>query len=553
MTALGFHWFLRPSLRRAAATAAVLFLLAACSSNQGTSAAAAGAPVSGGSVTWAVETEPITFNPHQYAQAKARLLVWNNFEALLTHDDKGGYLPSLATGYQVSADGKTYTFKLRTGVTFSDGTPFDAAAVKANIDQILTPGYAPTVAAVQLKNLASVEVVGPATVAFHLTKPDVLLLDFLSSPQGAQVSPKSLKEAANLKAGGPELAGTGPFILDRYTAGQEVHFRRNPAYNWAPANAGHTGPADLDEITYRFLKESSVRVGALTSGQVQVIEGVPATDQAQITANDGLTLSKGLNSGSAYSYYFNASRAPFDDVRVRQAFRDALDVNTVLTAVYRGTATRAWSVVSPTSPLYDKSLEDTYGGNAQRANQQLDAAGWAQRDAEGFRTRNGQRLTARLVQSAPFVRDRRDILAQTIQAAVKQSAGIDLKVSVVDQGTATKALTDNQYEIFDNSRADTDAGAALNLLLYSTGAINRTGVKDAALDRLLDAGQATGDAAKRQATYRDIQQRVVGEQALVLPLYAPNDQIAAEKAVGGLSFEPTAGVPNSAYNIWVRK
>jgi peptide/nickel transport system substrate-binding protein len=404
-----------------------------------------------------------------------------------------------------------------------------------------------------LKNLKAVEVVDPATVRFVLTRPDVLLLDFIASPQGAQISPKSLKDAKNLKAGGPELAGTGPFILDRYTAGQEVHYTRNPAYTWAPATAGHTGAAYLDEVTYRFLKEPSVRVGALTSGQVQVIEGVPATDQDLIKANPQLRLERGLNSGSAYSYYFNVSRAPFDDLKVRQAFREALDVDAVLNAVYRGTATRAWSVVSPASPVYDKSLEGTYAGDPAKANQLLDQAGWTQRDAEGFRTKGGARLTVRLVQSAPFVRDRRDVLAQAVQAAVKQSAGIDLKVSLVDQGTATKALADNEYEVFDNSRADTDAGAALNLLLHSNGAINRTGAKDPALDKLLDDGQATADPARRTATYRQLQQRVVAEQALVLPLYAPGDQIAAATTVGGLTFEPTAGVPNSAYGVWLRK
>ena len=532
--------------------ATALAVLAGCS-GPGTTSAGAGTPASGGSLTWAVETEPITLNPHQYAQAKSRLLVWNNFEALLTHDEKGGYVPWLATGYQVSPDGLTYTFNLRTDVTFSDGTTFDAAAVKANVDLLRSAGYAPAVAAVQLKNLKSVDVVDPATVKYTLTRPDVLLLDFISSPQGAVVSPKSLTGARNLKAGGPDLAGTGPFVLDRYTPGQELHYKRNPAYNWAPANAGHTGPAYLDEITYRFLKESSVRVGALASGQVQVIEGVPATDQAQITANRSLVLTKGLNSGSAYSYYFNASHAPFDDLRVRQAFRDALDVDAVLTGVYRGTATRAWSVIGPTSPFYDKTLEGTWGDNAVRANAELDAAGWTARDNEGFRTRNGKRLSARLIQSAPFVRDRRDILAQAVQAAVKQSAGIDLKVSVVDQGTATKALADNEYEIFDNSRADTDAGAALNLLLASTGAINRTGTKDPALDALLDQGQAGGDPAARAEVYHRIQQQVITEKALVAPLYAPADQIAAATTVGGLGFEPTAGVPGRAYNVWLAK
>ncbi|WP_436520323.1 ABC transporter substrate-binding protein [Actinoplanes sp. HUAS TT8] len=530
-----------------------LLLVAGCSAGTSASSADAGKPVSGGSLTWAVETEPITFNPHQYAQAKARLLVWNSFEALLTHDDKGGYVPWLATGYEVSPDGKTYTFKLRTDVTFSDGTKFDAAAVKANIDQLLVPNYAPGVAAVQLKNLDTVTVKDDSTVVFQLKQPDVLILDFLSSPQGAQISPKSLTEAKNLKAGGPELAGTGPFVLDRYTPGQEVHFTKNPAYNWAPANAGHAGPAYLDGITYRFLKESSVRVGALTSGQVQIIEGVPATDESLISANPDLSLQRGLNSGSAYSYYFNTAHAPFDDLLVRQAFREALDVPAVLNGVYRNTATRAWSVIGPTSPFYDKSLEGSYGGDATKANQLLDQAGWATKDAEGFRTKDGKRLTVRLVQSAPFIRDRRDVLAQAVQAAVKQSAGIDLQIQLVDQGTATKALADGAYELFDNSRADTDAGAALNLLLYSTGSINRTGYKSPELDKLLDDAVATTDPAKRTELYRQLQKLVVTDQALVQPLYAPQDQIAASKSVGGTGFEPTAGVPVDAYNLWLSK
>jgi peptide/nickel transport system substrate-binding protein len=530
-------------VRILAATA--LLLLAACSPG-GQDRAAAGTPQNGGSLTWGIETEPITFNPHQYAQAKARLLVANSYEGLLTHDRQGGVAPLLATSYEAAPDGLSYTFKLRPNVTFWDGTPLDAAAVKANIDQLRQPGYNPGLLAVQLKNLKSVDAVDASTVRYVLTRPDVLILDFIASPQGAVVSPASLKAAKDLKAGGPDLAGTGPFILDRYTPGQEVHFTRNPAYRGER-------PAYLDEVTYRFLKESSVRVGALTSGQVQVIEGVPATDQRLIEADSRLSLQRGLNTGTAYTYYLNASRAPFDDIRVRQAFREAVDVDAVLRAVYRGTATRAWSVVSPASPFYDRSLEKTYAGDATKADSLLDAAGWTQRDADGFRTKDGRRLTVRLVQSAPFVRDRRDVLAQAVQAAVKQSAGIDLKVSLVDQGTATKALQDNEYELFDNSRLDTDTGVALNLLLGSSGAINRTGVEDPVTDRLLAQAQAIGDTAKRTALYRQLQQHVVADQALVLPLYAPADQIAAARTVGGLGFEPTAGVPGSAYRVWLAK
>ncbi|MFI9638832.1 ABC transporter substrate-binding protein [Micromonospora sp. NPDC051925] len=538
---------------RTLAAVAVLALAAGCATATTPAVEAAGQPRSGGALTWAVETEPITLNPHQYAQAKARLLVWNSFESLLTYDNQGKLVPWLATGWQAAPDGLSYTLPLRAGVTFTDGTPFDAAAVKANFDKLREPGYAPAVAAVQLRNLKAVEVVDPHTVRLTLIAPDVLVLDFLASPQGAQVSPKSLREAKNLKAGGVDVVGTGPFVLDRYVPGQELHYTRNPGYDWAPPTATHTGPAHLDEITYRFLKESAVRVGALTSNQVQLIEGVPATDQPLITGNPRLRLTRELNSGSAYAYYFNVSRAPFDDLRVRQAFREALDVDTVLSSVYQDTAIRAWSVVSPSSPLYDKRLEGSYGGDAARANSLLDQAGWTGRDADGYRTRDGRRLTVRLVQAAPYVRDRRDVLAQAVQAAVKQSAGIDLKISLVDQGTSQQAFEKNEYEVFDNSRADTDAGAALNLLLHSDGGINRTRINDPQVDKLLEAGQSSTDQSRRVAIYADLQQRVVADQALALPLYAPADQIAASTAVGGVCFEPTAGVPASAYDLWIAK
>src|SRR3954467_15569395 len=152
-------------MRRFAAIVATAGLfLAACGGGAGEPETATGAPVQGGSLTWAVETEPITFNPHQYAQAKARLLVRNPFEALLTHDDKGGYLPWLARSYDVSADGLTYTFKLRDDVTFTDGDKFDAAAVKANLDQLLVPGYAPAVASTQLKNYQGAKIVDATTI-----------------------------------------------------------------------------------------------------------------------------------------------------------------------------------------------------------------------------------------------------------------------------------------------------------------------------------------------------------------------------------------------------
>ncbi len=501
------------------------------------------------SLTWAIETQPITLNPHQWAQNKARLLVFNQFDALLSRAADGSFRPWLATSWKVSDDELTYTFELRDDVTFHDGTTFDAAAVKANLDRFREPGYNPAVAAIQLRAFDRAEVVSPTTVRITLKEPDGLFLDFLASPLAGQVSPKSLREAEDVRFGGPDLVGTGPFILDRYVQGQEIHYRRNPAYTWPPAGSRHQGPAHLSEITYRFLPEAAVRVGALTSGQVQVIEGVPATEVGLIEQDPGLTLTTSLNSGTAFSYYFNTDHAPFDDQRVRQAFREAVDLDAVLKAVYQGTATRAWSVVGEASPFYDASLEKTFGGDAAKANALLDEAGWQERDAEGFRVKDGRRLTVRSVSAAPFVRDRRDVLAQAIQAQVKQRAGIDFQVRIVDQGTAQKAVDDNAYEIFENSRGDSDVGAALNLILPRDGAINRTRFADPQVDKWLGQASATSDQARRKELYAKVQRAVVTEKAIVFPIYVPADQIAAQKSVQGLGFDPGSGTPASAYDV----
>ena len=500
-------------------------------------------------LTWAIETEPITLNPQLWAQNKARLLVFNQFDALLARDEKGGFHPWLATSWEVSDDGRVYTIHLRDDVTFHDGTKFDAAAVKANLDQFTVPGYNPSVAAIQLKAYEKSEVVSPTTIKVTLKEPDGLFLDFLASPYAGQVSPRSLKNAKDLKFGGPDLVGTGPFILDRYVPGQEIHYRRNPDYAWPPATAGHQGPAHLAEITYRFLPEAAVRVGALTSGQVQVIEGVPATEAAMIERDPDLTLSTSLNTGTSFSYYFNTSRTPFDDQRVREAFREAVDLDAVLRSVYQGTATRAWSLVATSSPFYDASLEGRYGGDVAKANALLDAAGWKQRDAEGYRVKDGKRLTVRVFASAAFQRDRRDVLAQAIQAQVKQNAGIDYQVKIVDQGAAQQALQDNDYEVFENSRGDSDSGAALNLILPADGSLNRTHYADKRLDSWLKEAGTVFDQERRRELYHKVQQTAVLDKAIVFPLYVPADQIAAHKSVQGLGFESASGTPASAYDV----
>ncbi|STS10400.1 Nickel-binding periplasmic protein precursor [Ewingella americana] len=264
-----------------------------------------------------METEPNTFNPQLNGQSKAELILRVAYESLLARKPDGSYIPWLAKGYSLSDDGKTYTFTLRPDVTFSDGKKFDANAVAENFRHAQDPAYcAGSSLCAIASRIESVTTPDENTVVITLKQ---VYAPFLSFAAGLKLLSPASWSSPQLKAGGPDLAGTGPFILKRYEKGQQVEYVKNPAYNWASANASHQGPAYLDSVTYRFLPESSVRTGALLSGQVDVIEGISGNDAGEFKDNPDFTYQHALNTGTPYSLFLNVTYGPTQEVKVRQA------------------------------------------------------------------------------------------------------------------------------------------------------------------------------------------------------------------------------------------
>ncbi|UIY26722.1 ABC transporter substrate-binding protein (plasmid) [Rhizobium leguminosarum] len=527
-------------------TAAVL----AASMLPGLSVAQDAKPVSGGKLTWGVETEPATLNPQLNGQDKTKLLLRNAYESLLARTADGGYVPWLATEYKISEDGKTYTFKLRNDVTFTDGQKLNARAVVTNFTKLKDAAYSGSVSAGPVSRIEEVKAVDDDTVSFTLKRVYAPFLDYVASLE--ILSPAAFA-SSQLKSGGPEIAGTGPFILKRYAKGQEIQFAKNPSYNWAPKNAAHQGSAYLDDVTYRFLPESSVRAGALTSGQVDVIEGISGNDAALFKENADFSYQTALNTGTPYSLFLNVTWGPTQDIAVRKALVASIDVDAVLTAVYRGERTRAWGITSPVDPqFYDKSIEKTYGADAKLANRLLDEAGWTTRDAEGFRSKDGKRLTIEVVQAQATVRDQRDVLLQALQAQARQNAGIDLAIVFVDAGTYTDRRKTGQFGSIANSNTPTDAiDIEYHYLpLDKGGTINYSRAAAPELSQWLNEAASTLDNKKRFELYAGLQRFAIVDQAYALPLYEPEDQVAAADYVKGITFRPFKQLPESAYDIW---
>lgn len=520
----------------------------------GPAEAANASPVAGGSLTWGVETEPSTLNPHLNGQAKAKLILRNAYETLLARSPDGGYVPWLAKSYSISEDGLEYTFVLRDDVTFSDGEKFNAAAVVVNFTKLKEPTYSGSISAGHLSHVREVVAVAEHTVVVRLTR---IYSPFLDGAAGIEIlSPRSFA-VAQLKSGGPEIAGTGPFILERYIKGQEIRFIRNPQYDWAPGNAGHEGPAYLDEVIYRFLPESAVRSGALSSGQVQVIEGVPGNDAGLFRDDPEFTYQTAINTGTPYTLYLNVEHEPTSDVAVRKAFQASVDIDQVLKSVYRGERQRAWGVLTPAdTDFYDKSIEGAYGFDPKLANRLLDEAGWSERDKDGFRLKAGKRLSIEVVQSQSTVRDQRDILLQAVQAQARQHAGIDVVLQYVDAGTYSTRQKDGVYGIIPNSTTTQENGVTLYfhyLPRARGGSINYSRTEASEVLAWLDEAASTLDQKRRFEIYARLQHYALVEQALALPLYVPDDQIAAAASVKGVGFRPFKRLPENAYDIWLQQ
>jgi peptide/nickel transport system substrate-binding protein len=536
-------------------TVSVALLLGACSSagQDGGSAPAAPSPKPGGSITWGVSTEPVCFNPQRTGQQNSYMIIRNVFESLIARSANGSYAPWLAQEWRVSPDGKQYTFVLRDNVTFSDGEKLDATAVKQNLDFIADKKNA-VASAASLAQYDHTEVVNPTTLTVVLKNPDSSLLESISGIGLAIVAPSTLAlEVGAEQACAPDqkLIGTGPFTFGEYLRGQSITLPKNPKYEWAPGSATHTGPAYLDQVTYRFLPTATVRTGALTSGQVDVVEGVQATDLATVKANPALQLLDGPSSGTAFSFYINVNNGAATDVRVRQALRDGFDVDAAVKSLYLGSVSRAWASIGPDSPFYDASLKGTWGNNVDGANKLLDEAGWTTRDSSGYRTRDGVRLRVEVDYPTPFVRDNRDQLVAAIQAQLKQNIGLDLDLQLITSGQYSAKLTDNTWGIYPTSQATADPTLMFQSMLGPKGNLyGRVGGVDPQITSWLAAASATTDTAARKQYFDDIQQRVV-QQAYAVPIYEPTYQIAAKKTVYGLSFETRVDSPASAYDVWV--
>jgi peptide/nickel transport system substrate-binding protein len=537
----------RRIVRGGAIVLPVALTLVACGSSttskSNSSASDTGKPVSGGTLTFGINSDVYCLDPHQSPADVDGFFARPVLDSLVSLSTDGTIHPWLAKSWTVSPDQKTYSFVLRDDVTFTDGEKFDGAAVKANLDHIVAPTTKSQLAAGTISTYTGTTVVDPTHIEVHFSSPSSAFLPTLATSYLGIEAPNTLKQTpAQLCT---KIVGSGPYVASAgFVKGKGIDYTRNDAYKWGPSTAKHQTAGYLQTIQIKVITEDASRYGALTSGQIDAIASVPPVNVKQLESTSGFNIQTAEAPGGNYNYYPNTVKGVFTDEKVRKAFLEGIDFSTIVNKLYFGVFPAAKGPLSPATVGYDKSIESADKYDAADANKLLDEAGWTKRDSEGYRTKAGKRLTVVHPFLKAYAREQRDTLADQIQAAAKQ-IGIELKQPNPDISTYLTDESSGNYDIIDFSwqRASPDALRTLfgteNIPKGGAFGQNASQLADPTVEKDLIDALATTDLSRQKTLYADAQQRITDAVA-VFPIYVFKYVLGSSTKVHGLAFEPQA-------------
>jgi len=477
---------------------------------------------------------PSGIDPHIHASSELGIPLSSVYDTLVFRDPAGGFVPGLAERWEISADRLQYTFFLRKDVRFHDGTAFDAAAVKTNIDRILNPETKSQKARLLISSVSAVTVVAADTVRFELTAPFAPLLDSLSQVYLGMASPAALEKwGADYQF---HQVGTGPFRFVEYVPGDHLTLEKNPDYAWAPAVYKNKS-AQVDWIVFRFYADPATRAPALRSREADVMGEVLTGDAGDLERSGGYSVYPVTIPGQPLQYFINAQQAPTDDLRVRQALLAATDRKTLVQTVFgpyspvaAGPLTAAtWGATAPIpADAYDPA------GAAEL----LRLAGWEDTNGDGIREKDGQPLRLKVVYPGW------GLTPQTAELLEIQWKAAGIGVELI-QVASFSALMDAQksggYNLISWNQAGTDPDL-LRSFYRSDGAYNWSGIRDAGLDSQLDQARQIGTDAERLQIYRDAQE-FIARACVLLPIRDYVNVNVASRRVKGLHFSPQGWFP----------
>lgn len=489
-----------------ALTAAVS--LAACSGSSSDSGDDGGSGEGGGALVFGVTSDPDTLFPWKATQFQAVNVLQNLYGTLTDLDENLEVVPGLAESWETSPDGLTITFKLRTGVTFADGSEFDSADVKSSLDRIKDEATG-AVSAATLASVASVEAPDATTVVVTLTAPDASLVSGLASINMAMISAEDSEETLTTEAN-----GTGAFTLGERVPSESLTLEPNAGF-W-------DGAPEIDSLEFRVIPDETSIVSALQSGNIQMaVFDDPLVAQTADVGDVSIIKTPQL---SYHVLQLNATRPPLNDLNVRLAFQCAIDRQEVLNTAAMGEG----EVVGPiTSPAYksDPDSRPCPERDLVAAKDYLTQAGFP----------DGLEISTIVSQGeyATSVAEAQSVAAQLAEA------GITLNIEPLESGSYVDRWVAADFDTaiaLNGGRPDPDG--MYGRYFTSTGNLNAVaGYSSPELDALFAEGRTITDPEQRKAIYTEISDNLEANAAWIW-MFTSYTYTATTDAVSG--FTPVA-------------
>jgi len=455
-----------------------------------------------------LDDDPPQLDPHFSTAAVDRQLFHSIYDKLVDVDAELNFVPQLAKEWEITDGGKVYTFKLQEGVTFHDGTPFNAEAVKFNFERMMDP-EAGSPRASELASIDTIEVVDEHTIKVTLTEPYSPFLAALSDRAGMMVSPTALEEKGEDFANSP--VGTGPYKFVSRVKQDKIEVEKNAEY-WG-------GEPSFEKIVYRPYPDENTRLTNLLSGDVDIINKVPPKDIEKLKTDSSITLSEAGALGFQ-GLYLNHKSEPFNNKALRQALDLVIDREAIIKVALRDTAVAAAGAIPPGTWAYDESIKPTEK-NIEKAKQIMADAGYP----DGFS------FTLKL-SNKPVEQQ----LGQMIQSMAAE-AGITVEVELIEFGAMLDDMDNFEFDAVRlgwSGRTDPDGN--IFALYHTTGSINY-GYSNSDMDALLEQARVETDQAERKKIYTQAQE-LAKEEVPYIFIYHELDYKAFKNNVQGYRHIP---------------
>ena len=488
-----------------------------------------------GRIVYGLTLSPSGIDPHINVSSELGIPLTSVYDTLVYQDpETGEFVSGLAEKWEISDDELVYTFYLRENVTFHDGTPFDAEAVRFNLERITSPDLKSQKARFMLGPYEKTEVVDDYTVRIVLSEPFAPLLDALSQVYLGMASPAVVEEWGDEYQ--LHQVGSGPFTFAEYVPGDYLLLKRNPDYAWGPSVYQHE-TAQLDEIEFRFFTSPSTRSPALETGEANVMGEIPPNDAVRLEDSEDFHIEPVELPGLSLLFFMNVTRPPLDDVRVRRALVYGADREAIISNVFEDTSPVAYGPLTAVTFGYDQAVRDYYPYDPEQAAALLDEAGWSDSDGDGVRDKDGESLvlTINVMSWGDLSK-----IGQLLESQW-ESLGIEVETEKVTFPEALDIAGKEEHHLMPFSSGGTDPDI-LRDYFYSAAFFNWSKVEDAELDAWLEEAARTSDPDERAKLYSQIQQRIM-DQALVVPIRDYVNLNGVDNQVQGLRYDAQGWFP----------